>query len=224
MNKTNILVIVVSIMALIGASFLVKSSQETRRGASFASVEALFLPSTKSIKIGERVTTTLMIDSKIHLLTGADVRVKYDSSKLELEKATVLTSSTFSGGISWLQSEEEILISENDSKQGTFSLVGTSIGKDIKNLPSGVISVVKFDFVAKAMGDAVVSLDNSYTNIVAGYNAGGADQELKIEKVGEAKYQIVGEVTKMPTKTIRPSTLPTRTINPRPTFGIIKPM
>ncbi|HWS48960.1 MAG TPA: hypothetical protein VN174_02850 [Candidatus Methanoperedens sp.] len=224
MKKINILVIVVLIAALMGASFLVKSSQETRRGASFASVEALFLPGAKSIKVGERVTTTMMIDSKTHFLTGADLKIKYDSSKLELEKATVLTNSTFSGGITWLQGVEEILIAENDSKQGTYSLVGTSIGKDVKNLPSGVVSVIRLDFVAKAMGDAVVGLDNSYTNIVAGYNAGGSDQELKIEKISEAKYQIVGEITRTPTKIVRPSILPTRTVSPRPTYRTIKPM
>jgi len=202
---------------------LVMKNQQLQRGASFASVEAIFLPSSKSLTMGEELVTTLMIDAKSHFLTGADMRVKFDSDKLTLESVEVLTKDKFLGGVTWLQSADEVLISETDNQIGTYSLVGTNIQKEAANLPSGVINIVKLHFRTKAVGQAEVSMDKTYGNIVTGYNVGGLDQELGIEKVSGAVYSIETVVTRTPTKIVRPSTVPTRTLKPsaKPTYRTI---
>jgi len=171
------------VAALAAAAFLAKNSQETRRGASYASVEALFLPSVKTVSVGDKLVTTLMIDAKSHFLTGADIKVKFDATKLQMEGADILA---------WSQETGEVLISENDNERGTYSLVGTNILGDVAKLPTGVISIVKLNFVAVASGEVKVDLDGNYANIITGYNVGGADQELGIERVSWAVYTISG--------------------------------
>lgn len=189
-KKINILITFVLIGALAGAGALVKNNQNVQRGATFATVEALFLPSSKNISIGQKFTTTLMIDTKSRQLTGADLRVKYDQQKLVLESVSVLTKKDFSGGLTWLQDPEEIVISEIDATQGTYTLVGTNLLQEAVNLPNGVVNIVKMNFIATASGEAKVSLDSSYGNVISGYNISGSDQELGIGKINEAIYKI----------------------------------
>lgn len=205
MKIKNILVIIILFAALAGAGFLVKNNQETRSGASFASVEALFLPSVRTVSVGDKITTNLKIDSKSHLLTGVDLRVKYDSEKLNLDKVMVWTGENMvemKNEKFWLQNADGILISEIDSEKGTYSLVATNIEKETKNLPSGIVGIVNLYFTATAGGEAKVSLDNGYKNIVTGYNSGGLDQELSIEKIGEAIYIVRAERTEITGKPI----------------------
>lgn len=191
----------VLVAALAGAGSLVTKNQESRSKASFASVEALFLPSTKTLSVGDEFITTLMIDTKSHLLTGTDLMVKYDPAILNLESASVLTKDGVSGMSSWLQSPEEILISEINNEKGTFNLVGTNIQKEVTGLATGAVNIVKLKFRAMAGGEAKITLDNNYENIVSGYNVAGSDQELKIEKVSEAIYKVSGTT---PTSVISP--------------------
>jgi len=200
MKIKNILVIIILFAALAGAGFLVKKNQETRSSASYASVEALFLPSVRTVSVGDKFTTNLMIDSKSHLLTGVDLRVKFDSEKLILEKVAVRTKENMLEDSSekfWLQNADGVLISEIDSEKGTYSLVGTNIEKETTNLPSGIVGIVSLYFTAKARGEAKVSLDSGYQNIVSGYNLAGSDQELKIEKISEAVYTVKVENQKI---------------------------
>ena len=182
----------VLIAALVGGVMLVKNNQDTKRGATFASVQALFLPDTQSIQVGKSIITTLMLDTSVHYLTGADLRIKYDQDKLSLDSVTVLTKENFTGGIPWLQSSGEVLISGIDSKSGTFSLAGTNMQKNGMSLPVGLVSIVKLNFTAIASGEAKVSLDTSYSNVIAGYNLAGSDQELGIDKISGATYEIGG--------------------------------
>jgi hypothetical protein len=191
MKKTNILVSLVLVAALVGAGYLVKSNQETRSSASFANVEALFLPDSKSVEVDGEITTTLMIDSKGYQLTGADLKIKYDNQKLVLKGIEVLTKSNFGSGTPWLESSEEIVVSEIDEIGGWVNLVGTNLQKDAQLLPKGIVNIVKLNFVAKAEGVANVSLEENYQNMVSGYNAEGFDQELKIEKVSGAIYKVL---------------------------------
>ncbi len=179
MKVKSILLILILIAALVGAGFLVKNNQETRSGASFANVEALFLPSEKTLKIGEKLTTTLMIDTKERLLTGADLKVKYEQSKLKLESVEVV-------------SEGEVIVSKINQEAGIYEFVGVNTEKETSSLPKGVVSLVKLNFVAMANGQAKVSLDTNYENMITGYNEAGTDQELKVDNINSAIYTVAG--------------------------------
>ncbi len=195
MKIKSILLIIILIAALAGAGFLVKNNQETRSGASFASVEAIFLPSEKNLRIGEKLTSTLMIDTKDRLLTGADLRIKYEQSVLKLESVEVVTrdrASLSKATNAWLGGEQEIIVSNINNEAGIYDLVGANMEKETKGLPKGVVSIVKLNFVAIADGQAKVSLDTSYGNMVAGYNEAGSDQELKVDKISSAIYRVAG--------------------------------
>jgi len=195
MKIKNILLIVILITALVGASFLVKNNQETRSGASFANVEALFLPNEKTLKVGEKLTTTIMIDTKDRLMTGADLRIKYDQSVLELESAEVMTGdnpSMSKNPNAWLKRKDEVIVSNINNQKGIYEIVGANTEKDTSDLPKGVVSIVKLNFVAIANGQAMVGLDTSYENIVTGYNPSGSDQELSVDKISSAIYKVAG--------------------------------
>jgi hypothetical protein len=181
MKIKSILLIIILIAALAGAGFLVKNNQETRSGASFANVEAIFLPSEKTLKIGEKLTTTLMIDTKDRLLTGADLKVKYEQSVLELESVEKV-----SNGL------DEMMVSNIYQGAGIYEFVAVNTGKETSRLSKGVVNLVKLNFVAIANGQAKVSLDTSYGNMVTGYNEAGSDQELKVDKISSAIYTIAG--------------------------------
>jgi hypothetical protein len=213
MKKINLLIMFVLLVALMGAGLLVTKNQQLQRGASYANVEALFLPTTSSVKVGEKVTTTLMMDLKTHFLTGADLKIKYDSNNLELEEVTVLTPENFTTGVPMAKSMEEVLVSEKDNQKGTYNLVWTSISEPNAELASGVVGVVKLTFRTKAVGKVAVSLDNTYENILSGYNKEGSDQELGVVNKEEAMFYISGEVINEPTK-IKPSRIPTKYIKP----------
>lgn len=193
MKIRKVLTIILLIAALAGVGFLVKNNQDTRSGASFADVEALFLPGSKRLKIGEEVTTTMMIDTKERLLTGVDLRIKYDQSVLELRGVEVLSKNSASASkADWLGGENEVIISNINQENGTYELVGTNTGKDVNNLSKGIVTVVKLNFIAIANGEAKVSLDSNYKNMIAGYNDAGSDQELKINKISDAVYTVIG--------------------------------
>ncbi len=195
MKIKSILLIIILIAALAGAGFLVKNNQETRSGASFANVEAIFLPSEKTLKTGEKLTTTLMIDTKDRLLTGADLKIRYEQSVLKLESVEVLTrdrASLSSATNAWLKGDEEIIVSNINNETGIYELVGANTEKETKGLPKGVVSIVKLNFVAIANGQAKVSLDTGYGNMVAGYNEAGSDQELKVDRISSAIYRVAG--------------------------------
>lgn len=191
-------------VALVGSAFLAKNNQETRSGASFANIEALFLPSEKTLRIGEKLTTTLMIDTKDRLLTGADLRVKYEQSVLKLESVEVMTKSSpvlSETTSAWLGGEDEVIISNINENAGIYELVGANVEKETTGLPKGVVSIVKLNFVAIANGEAKVSLDTSYGNMITGYNEAGSDQELKIDKISSAIYKVAGleaRITQVP--------------------------
>jgi hypothetical protein len=174
-------------------------------------VEALFLPQMQTVGVGDKLVTTLMIDAKTYLLTGADLRVKYDQDKLNLDSVNVLTKENANGSTVWLQSPNEVVMSSFDSSAGTFNLVGTNTEKDVTNLPTGVVSMVKLNFTAKASGVATVSLDSGYGNIITGYNSAGSDQELGIDKVTGASYTITAATS----PTAVPTTAGTGTVDCR---------
>jgi len=182
MKIKNVLMIIILIAALAGAGILVKNNQETRSGASFANVEALFLPSEKTLKIGDKLTTTLMIDTKDKLLTGVDLRIKYEQSALKLESVENV----------WPNREDEIIVSRINNEKGIYEIVATNFEKETNGLPKGAVQIVKLNFVAIANRQAKVSLDTSYGNMVSGYNAAGSDQELRVGTISSAIYIVAG--------------------------------
>jgi len=183
--------ILVVLGAIVGAVILVKNNQETRRGATFANVEALFLPDSKTVEVGDKFTSTLVLDTKGRQLTGADFRIKYDNQKLRLTGIEVLSKDNFKSGVPWLQNSDELIVSEVDERNGWINLVGTNLQKDATMLPTGIVNMVRLNFVGKMAGEANVGIDVSYKNSITGYNPSGTDQDLNIEVVRGAVYKVV---------------------------------
>lgn len=175
---------------------MVKNNQENRSQAAYGTVAMSFLPSEGTVQVGKRLISTMMLNVDSYRLTGADIRIKYDQDKLTLRSVSVMTDKTLKRGNPWLSSSQELILSQKDEENGTVTIVGTNLQKKLSGLPTGAVTMLKLTFLGKAVGEANVTLDNTYENIVVGYNAAGSDQELEVGSVSEATYTVVEAATK----------------------------
>ena len=194
-KKINLIAILVLSGVLMLTVTLVKKNQENRSQAAYGTVAMSFLPSEGKVQIGKRLISTVILNMDSYLLTGADLRIKYDQDKLTLRSVSVMTDKTLKKGNPWLSSSQELVLSNKDEAAGTATVVGANLQKKLRGLPSGAVVMMKLIFVGKAVGEANVTLDNTYENTVVGYNSSGTDQELEIGSVNEATYT-VEEATK----------------------------
>lgn len=221
MKLTKIVGLLVVLTALGAGLVLVRQSQETRRGAAYAEVEALFLPESKNVVVGEQFMSTLMLDVKSNKLTGIDLRIKYDQAKLRVrDVGVVLTGS--GPGTALFGAESDVLDKTIDEEKGLISLVGISMEEDETKMPIGVINLVKINFEAIASGSAEVTLDESYDNVAAGYNPSSTDQNLEIKTVRGAVYTVAVLAGVTPTVAVPTAANPTikPTAPPVPTSGL----
>lgn len=222
----RVLGFVVLIGALIGGVVLVRQTQETRRGATYAEIEALFLPDSRKVDVGDQIVSTFILDTKTHKLSGVDARIKYDSSKLEVvsneggnyEVQPVLSGEK-SNSSALFRSESDLLIKSVDPAKGLIVLAGISLEEDPTKMATGAVSLVKVTFRAKAPGSAVVTLDTGYDNMATGYNPSSSDQSLAIKTVKQATYVI--STTSLPTPTSGSGIKPTIKPTAKPTAGVI---
>lgn len=195
-KKINLIAFLILSGVLMLTVVMVKNNQENRSQAAYGTVAMSFLPSEGTVQVGKRLISTMMLNVDSYRLTGADIRIKYDQDKLTLRSVSVMTDKTLKRGNPWLSSSQELILSQKDEENGTVTIVGTNLQKKLSGLPTGAVTMLKLTFLGKAVGEANVTLDNTYENIVVGYNAAGSDQELEVGSVSEATYTVVEAATK----------------------------
>lgn len=218
-NILKVLVVLVLLTALAGAAVLVKNNQETRRGAAYANIESLFLPDTKSVKVGEVLTSTLVLDCKDKKLSGVDLRVKFDKSKLKVKqiKPVLVGDPGVNMGRALFKAETDVLDKAVNETMGTINLSGISMEEVEANMATGVVNLIKVDFEAIAAGSAEVTLDSSYDNAATGYNPLATDQSLAIAIVKKAIYTVTVSGNITPTATPGVTNTPTIPVGTSPT-------
>ena len=209
--KSQVILGILVLAALIGALVLVKQNQETRRGAYFSATNLLVQPSEITGKVGDQVVAQLFVDTangaKINSIDtnvcfGPNLQVNQNNLNENVELNT------------------EALSDMIDLSYSTPSIIGggcirlVAIAKpSIKpeDLKSGMVRIVTFKFNAVSQGSGEVSIVKGETK-VGGYNpiVGATDSSLEIGTVTGAKYNIgggAGTITSVPTCTPRPACL-----------------
>lgn len=193
----KILLVILIVGGLVAGLTLVNRSQETRRGATYAEVNPLFLPLSKNLIIGETFSVSFKIDTVDKKVHGIQAQILFDKAKLEIDEAIPATvGASFSrplfDGLGGVVGEENWVNQGNTT--GIISVDGIRLESDENNLPSGVVDIARFWFIAKENGVAEIKMDSSYENFVVGYNAGVADRR-NIGTSNKGVYTIGGGVT-----------------------------
>ncbi len=201
------------VVALVGAMWLAKSNQNIQRGATYASAEVLFLPDTKTMRVGEELMVNLSVDAKVHKLSGIDLVVLVPNI-FEIKEVQPIVGN---GTNVLFRSEGDLLVKTIDQTAGKVTLSGISMEMDEAKMATGVVGIVKIKLQAKAEGTGEVGLDSGYDNMLTGYNPNSGDQELAIGVVKKGVYTVRSQTQITPTRkpTNNPMVTPTR--GPRPT-------
>lgn len=212
----SILSLLLVLGALIAGLVLVKNNQETRRGAFFGEIEMWFLPDTKTVSKGEQIDTIVKLSTTDKKVTGVDIKIKYDQTKL---KAKTVSPVFGPESNKLFRSADNVLVNNINESTGTITLAGISPDTDQNKFPKGVIDLFKISFEAIGSGAAKVGLDTGYGNAVSGFNAAGSDQELKISQVKEATYTVGSGTITAGASPTAPAVPPTA----KPTTSVVIP-
>lgn len=137
----KVLSMVILLAALGGAIFLVRKSQETRRGAAVAETSSRVLPSIINSGVGQSFIATVMVDtgSTADKLAGAELAVSYDSAKLKY------ISLEPQGGYQMVNNLTDV-----DNGAGNLTLKMVTLGDEA----AGAVSLVKITFEVKTEGNS----------------------------------------------------------------------
>lgn len=197
-NKSTILLIVLLLVALVGAMALSKQSQETRRGAYFAGTKILLQPDAISKNVGEDVLVNLYLNTGM-LSTGQTAKADFietklcygDSLSIGATPATSITLDPAFTTIMKAKSEEADVAGYNNCL--TFAAKAEKAEADLK---SGTIRVAQLKFKAVKAGTGKIAIIKD-KSMVSGFNpnASSTDASLEITNTTDANYTITGGST-----------------------------
>lgn len=194
MKKTTIPLIIFLIIALVGGLMLVRQSQETRRGATFANTTLTLLPSEKIIKkVGEVVPVKVYFQAETGVkVDGVQTVVCYGDG-LTLDAETGVVTNVANG----FESSPIVNIKDVSSEGTTSSgkcvtLVATSKKAADQLVTTGEVFSINFKAVKPGEGNLVINKEKS---MVTGDNpASETDKEIAVTSVANTTYKIDGEL------------------------------
>lgn len=184
-NKSLILVLVL-LAALAGALVLVRTNQETRRGAYFSAAELQVLPDSISAKVGEQVLTQIWVNTQ-----PSDTKVNAVDTKLCYGEGLVIDGSP-GEAVQLNQNAFKILLeASDDTVNHCIHIVALSSGIAPENLQSSAVQVasIRFRAVKEFSGKIEMALN---ATTVGGYNpeAGSTDASIKLNATNASGYVI----------------------------------
>lgn len=208
MKRLSKLLVMLLLIGALGAGLvLVRKNQETRRGATAAETSTSILPSEVSVQPGDDFKVSLLVNTgkDTDKLTGVEMTVSYDSTKIKYDSITVDATS----GYSLLN---DIATVDNGAGKLTINMVAMGAEK------SGAINLAKLNF--KALGGGTGTIKVSAAKVLVSGQASTWD----VSKHDASVIKMDGPLTtSMPVDpTVTPkitAILPavTATIGPKPT-------
>ena len=193
--KLNTIVLLLLMMALIGAVVLVNKNQETRKGAYFAGARMYLLPSTTTVRNGE--------DLLVHLVTESGLKSGSDTEKALVENAQFYIC--YDKNLQLLPSEETerivvnqengfetkiVFYEENSTKNCANITVISGYGEAMRaKLKSGVVDVATVHFKTLSAGSGTVIIDKGLSK-VSGTNDISIDKSISVDTVENMAYTI----------------------------------
>lgn len=189
MKKSQLLLIILLIVALAGGIALVNKNQDTRRGAAFGNTTLQLIPDTKIIKtVGDifpvSVTFTTSNNEKVD---GVQTVVCYNNLISLME--------TDSKGNADAGFQDELIISVKSEGEGkcatVVALPKATVADEAKRLSAGSAMILKFK--ALSPGEGAFTLDKTKSEVTGINAASGTDKVLTVTSVTGTTYQINGE-------------------------------
>ncbi len=189
MKKSQLLLIVLLMVALAGGIVLVNKNQDTRRGAAFGNTSLQLMPSDKIIKaVGEIFPVQVMFTTQnSEKVDGVQTVVCYNNLISLLE--------TESKGNADAGFQDDLIISVKSEGEGKCATVvaipKATVADEAKRLSAGSAMTLKFKGVSRGEGNLTLNKDKSE---VTGINdASGTDKNLTVTSVVGTSYEITGE-------------------------------
>jgi len=194
MKKFNLIILGMLLITMAGGIYLVGKVADTRKGAAYAGVSVGFIPNTKTLSVGETLTATMIINSNQEKLSGVDINIRYDKSKLRVLSSRIVTTQTPGIGENnalFINESDVLTLTKNESENsGYINLAGISMEEDVTKMASGVVQLLKIDLEAIAAGEAHLGLWQQDSNTIVGHNVNGNDKGLSITDYSEGIYLI----------------------------------
>jgi len=174
------LLILLMLTALIAGLLLLRESQQIRRGAFYGGVNAGVWPDNKEVALGETFTLDLKISPNSSLVTGADIKLKFDPSIIELVALDL--DALFVGPRKISQANEN----------GIIQIIAVTPA-DKSKLYQQPFTLAKLVFKAKKTGSTEITRAGDYKIVGSRGQDGVIDRTLRINKFSKALITVKAE-------------------------------
>ena len=186
----SIAVIVLLVVALVGAVMLSRQNQNTQRGAYFAGAKLLLLPADNvTAKVGDDVPVQLWVQTDANAkVSSVDTKICYGNGlKLMFPTGSNLNS------LITINPDAFGSIEMSQDKDNCLRLAVISSGIATADLKSGLVKVAAIRFKAIKAGKGSMVIDQK-SSLVGGDNSapGSTDTAMKIGSVTSTSYTIGG--------------------------------
>jgi len=167
---SKLLLMVILAAGFVGGLILIKRNQDSRGRASYSGVDLMVVSGVTKINIGRTIPVAVVASTGTNKLTGFDLTIKFDKTKL---RVALVKPTTF-----------ELVLTEIDQNNGKIRVVGIVEGNNPDNFLTGAVRLVRIDFEGIAEGSSQIIVESGVnTNALTGYNPNGDDQGLGITSI-----------------------------------------
>lgn len=186
-SPLSLIVPVILLVSLVAGLILIRSTQDSRKGAYFASTTMLLQPETMEKNVGDNVPVVLYVNT---------------SAKVDFVKAKICYTSLIgldeSNPTSRIEVNNEAfsgvelakIVNSTIPEQKCLNVAVRASGGS-EELKSGMVKVATIKFTALAAGSGQLVIDKAASQ-VSGYNSAGNDMSIKVEEVAKATFTIRG--------------------------------
>ncbi|MBU1117419.1 PKD domain-containing protein, partial [Patescibacteria group bacterium] len=186
-KKNTILLLIFLLVAMAGGLLLVKQSQETRRGAAFASTSLMVLPSEKIVKnVGDVVSAKVYYQTESEAKVDGVQTVVCYGDELSLDEDTGVVANTDNGF------EETPIVAIKDAGNGTWCATVVATSKKSADKLKTVGEAFTLSFSAIKEGSGEITLNKEKSMVTGDNSASATDKMITVTSVDNTTYEIGG--------------------------------
>lgn len=168
--------------ALAAGLILLRKSQETRKGAFFATAKIWFLPSDASGRnVGELTPVFLVGDFGDKVMTGFNFKITYSKDIFEAPTFSDLNGDTFDDSIVFNPKFGTIISASYNQSEGAVYVAAVSTTTGVTGLQGINDPLIKFSLKIKAAGSGTVAIDKNYSHFEVVGETASADRRMEVK-------------------------------------------
>lgn len=184
-KKNTILLLIFLLVAMAGGLLLVKQSQETRRGAAFASTSLMVLPSEKIVKsVGDVVSAKVYYQTESEAKVDGVQTVVCYGDELSLDEDTGVVANTDNGF------EETPIVAIKDAGNGIWCATVVATSKKSADKLKTVGEAFTLSFSAVKEGSGEITLNKEKSMVTGDNSASATDKMITVTSVDNTTYEI----------------------------------